>query len=354
MINEWKAFLENAGAVLENDVVTHFGNSTVQSETATTANHEVMADLSHLGLIRAHGNDAQTFLQGQLTGDVREVGSQHSQLSGYCSPKGRLLAVLRLFFYNDSYYLQLPREILPTILKRLGMFVLMSKVTLEDSSEFMAHIGLSGPKSEHQLKNIIGQLPLDVDQVLEVDKIIVIRIAGVQPRFEIYGTPAELQRVWEKLSNSAVPVGSAAWRRLDVLAGIPAIYTDTMDAFVPQMVNLETLGGISFKKGCYTGQEVVARLHYRGNLKRRMYLAHVDTPSAPQAGDTLFSPDASDAESTGIIVDAQPSTGEGYDVLAVIRIPYAESSEVRLSDAQGGLLQFLELPYQHVIKDNNI
>ena len=350
---EWKAFLENAGAVVERDVVTHFGNSTLQSESETASSSDVIADLSHTGLISVQGEDAQTFLQGQLTNDAHEVGAQHSQLSGYCSPKGRLLAVMRLFFSNDIYYLQLPVEILPAILKRLGMFVLMSKVRLEDASDSVIHIGLSGPNGERLLKNIVGVVPQDDNQVREADKLTIIRVAGVHPRFELYGTLTDIQRVWLSLSTDASPVGNAAWRRLDLLAGLPVIYPSTMDNFVPQMVNLEELGGISFKKGCYTGQEVVARLHYRGNLKRRMYLAHVDSPGAPQAGDALISPDASETESVGTIVDAQPGPNGGYDVLAVIRIPYAGSSNVHLIETQGALLQFIDLPYQHYIKENN-
>lgn len=350
---EWKAFLENAGIVVESDVVTHFANTTIQSESETASSSDVIADLSHTGLISVQGEDAQTFLQGQLTNDVREVREQHSQLSGYCSPKGRLLAVMRLFFSNDRYYLQLPVEILPAILKRLAMFVLMSKVKLEDASDTLVHIGLSGPNSERLLKNIVAVVPQDDNQVIEVDKVTVIRVAGIHPRFELYGTLTDIQRVWLSLSTEAVPVGSVAWKRLDLLAGLPVIYTNTMDNFVPQMVNLEELGGISFKKGCYTGQEVVARLHYRGNLKRRMYLAHVDSPGAPQAGDVLISPEVSETEGVGTIVDAQPGPNGGYDVLAVIRIPYAESSKVRLAGTQGSILQFTELPYQHLINENN-
>ena len=351
MITEWKAYLENAGAAIENDVVIHYGNPL--REISATDSNVVIADLSHTGLITAQGNDALPFLQGQLTNDVGKVDTQHSQLSGFCSPKGRLLTVFRLFFCNDRYYLRLPAEILPPILKRLGMYVLMSKVTLEDASRRMVHIGLSGPKSDTLLKETIGVLPQDADQVTETNKIIVLRIPGIHPRFEIYGPIDEMKSLWERLGTGATPVGTAPWRHLDILAGIPVIYSATMDAFVPQMVNLEALGGISFKKGCYTGQEVVARLHYRGNLKRRMYLAHVDSPIAPQAGDTLYCADASDAEGTGIVVDAQTGPTGGYDLLAVIRSPYAESSEVRLFNAQGALLRFLELPYQHVMKINN-
>jgi len=347
MITEWKVYLENAGAVVENDAIVHFGNPAQEIKIATT--DDVITDLSYIGLISAQGNDAQTFLQGQLTNDVRDVTGQHSQLSGYCSPKGRLLAIFRLFLNDDKYYLQLPAELLQPVIKRLGMYVLRSKVTLEDASHSMVHIGLSGPKSDSLLKVSIGELPQDVDQVIAASKIIVIRIPGIQPRYELFGPVDGIKQLWEQLSMHATPVGSGCWKRLDIMAGIPVIYAKTMDSFVPQMVNLETLEGISFKKGCYTGQEVVARLHYRGNLKRRMYLAHADSPIAPQAGDTLYSPDAGDAEGTGIIVDAQVSPGGGYDVLAVVRMPYAETSNIHLYNNEGALLHFLKLPYQHAI-----
>lgn len=345
MITEWKTYLESDGAVIKDDLIAHFGNLSQENEIAATT--EVIADLSHMGLIAAHGVDTQTFLQGQLTNDVMEVTAQHSQLSGYCSPKGRLLTIFRLFFSNDRYYLQLPAELVQPIIKRLGMYVLRSKVVLEDASHTLVHFGLSGPKSDALLKEIAGESPKDIDQVIEINKVIIIRIPGIQLRYELFGPVNEMKQLWAQIRRHTTPVGLAVWKRLDILAGVPAIYTKSMDSFVPQMVNLETLGGISFKKGCYTGQEVVARLHYRGTLKRRMYLAHVDVPSAPQTGDTLFSPDASDAEGTGIIVDAQISPGGGYDVLAVIRMPYAESSKVHLHNGAGALLHFLDLPYQH-------
>jgi folate-binding protein YgfZ len=351
MITEWKAYLESVGAVIENDLVAHYGDP-VQEISA--AGHAItIADLSHSGLITAQGNDALSFLQGQLTNDAGKVDVRHSQLSGFCSPKGRLLAVFRVFFNNDRYYLQLPAEILQPILKRLGMYVLMSKVTLEDASDTIVHIGLAGPDSATLLEKSIGTPPHDIDHVKAINNITVIRIPGVHPRFELYGPLDEIKPLWEKLATEAISVGTAAWRHLDILAGIPVIYSGTMDSFVPQMVNLETLGGISFKKGCYTGQEVVARLHYRGNLKRRMYLAHIDSPIAPRAGDTLYSTEAGDSESAGTIVDAEAGPAGGFDVLAVIRLPYAESSEVRLSDREGPSLQILELPYQRALEVNN-
>jgi len=351
MITEWKAYLESAGAVIEDDAVAHFGNPTRELEIATS--NEVISDLSHLGLISAQGNDAQSFLQGQLTNDVAEITAQHSHLSGYCSPKGRLLAILRLFFSHDKFYLQLPAELLEPTIKRLSMYVLRSKVTLVDASDMMVHIGLSGPNSDVLLMEAISELPQDVNQVIEVDNIIIIRIPGIHPRFELYGPVSDIRKMWEHLTVHASPVGTANWKRFDLLAGIPVIYTRTMDSFVPQMVNLETLEGISFKKGCYTGQEVVARLHYRGNLKRLMYLAHVDSQIAPQAGDTLYSEDAGDAEGVGIVVDAQASPHGGYDALAVVRLPYAESSKVQLYNHEGAILRFLDLPYQHKLKINN-
>ncbi len=343
MMSNWKTYLENAGAVIENNVVVHFGNITEEMECVTDS--EVISDLSHMGLISAHGDDSQMFLQGQLTNDVLEVNTQHSQLTGYCSPKGRLLALIRLFYVADRYYMQLPADILSAILKRLGMFVLRSQVTLEDASDSLIHAGLSGPESGKLLEDTVGVLPQDVDQVAVTDRITVIRIPGIQPRFELFGRPDDIKTLWEKLREDARPVGTAAWRRLNILAGIPAIYTQTMDMFVPQMVNLQAFDGINYKKGCYTGQEVVARLHYRGNLKRRMYIAHTDSAIAPQPGDTLYSPNAGSAEGAGMVVDAEADPAGGYDVLVVIRIPYAESDEVRLYDDKGAKLQFQRLPY---------
>lgn len=340
---EWKSFLENAGAVIENGLVSNFGNIQREQRIITTGN--IIVDLSHLGLISAHGDDTETFLQGQLTNDVSLVNEDTSQLSGFCTPKGRLLAIMRLFRKGDSTYLQLPTELLEPVIKRLRMYVLASEVTLEDAGCNFTRIGVSGPEADVKLKEVIGEIPANPDEVVNINGVIILRVPGIHPRFEIIGDTDAIANIWDSLDVHAAPVGSGAWRLLDILAGIPAVYEQTSEAFVPQMANMHFLNGVSFKKGCYTGQEIVARMQYLGKLKRRMYRCHIDTNELPQPGAALFAENDTSGQGTGKIVDAQPSADEGIDALAVIQISSAENEVIHLGDTHGPILEFAELPY---------
>lgn len=343
MKSDWKAFLLNKGAeVLDDSSVQSFGNEERELRIVTTG--DVLADLSHLGLISVHGEEAASFLQGQFTGDVRQVDPQHSQLSAYCSPKGRMLASFRIFMRGDSYYLCLPRSLVEGTLKRLRMFVLRAKATLEDASDSLVRIGFSGPKAEAQLADYLGAIPQQLDEVVQTQELSVIRIPGPHPRFEIHGEVEPMKKLWTVLDVRGAPVGRGPWELLDIRAALPTVYEQTADAFVPQMTNLQILGGVNFKKGCYTGQEVVARMQYLGKLKRRMYRARVETEERPQPGDALFTADSS-GQSAGKVVNAQPSPDGGYELLAVVEIASADDARLHLGSAGGPTLEILAMPY---------
>ncbi|MCW9012920.1 MAG: folate-binding protein YgfZ [Gammaproteobacteria bacterium] len=340
---EWLDFLTNAGAEITDYTVNSFGNP--ERERQVTKTGLIICDLSHLGLISVYGDDAATFLQGQLTNDIRDVSLQHSQLSAYCTPKGRMLSNFRIFKREDTYYLRLPREQLETSLKRIHMFVLMSKATLEDSSDALVHIGVSGQNAEEHLAGMIPDLPKNIDDVTQCKGYTVIRLAGPHARFEIYGELEPMQALWNHLDVHAAPVGAGPWEMLDILAGTPTIYPATAEAFVPQMANMQLVNGVNFQKGCYTGQEVVARMQYLGKLKRRMFLVHIDTNETINPGDGLFSADSTSGQGTGTIVSAQPNPDGGAIALAVINISDAEAGQIKLVDANGPIVQIKELPY---------
>lgn len=344
MKSDWKEFLLNKGAeIREDDSVQSFGNPERELRVASTG--DVLADLSQLGLISVHGEDAADFLQGQLTSDVRQVDEQHSQLSAYCSPKGRMLASFRIFMRGDTYYLALPRELLEPTLKRLRMFVLRAKATLEDASETLVRIGFSGPQADTELRAYLERIPEQPDEVAQAKGLTVIRVPGPHPRFEIHGELEPMQKLWTVLDVRGAPVGREPWELLDIRAALPVIRSQTSDAFVPQMTNLQLLGGVNFKKGCYTGQEVVARMQYLGKLKRRMYRAHVDAAACPEPGETLVAADGG-SQSAGKVVDARPAPDGGCELLAVVEIAARESGDIRLRDGTGPVLEFLDLPYE--------
>ena len=343
MITDWKDFLLAAGAEFNDASVVHYGNLRHELSVAITGN--VFADLSHYGLISVHGDDAESFLQGQLTNDIRKVDDQNSQFSGICNPKGRLLASFRVFHRGDSYYLCLPMDMIEVAINRLRMFVLRSNVTLEEASDTFAHLGISGSEAEQDLQKFAGTLPGNIHEVAQDKDQVIIRVPGVHPSFEIFTTVEQASQLWSKLNVQSAPIGSVAWQFLDIQAGIPMISPDTREAFVPQMANLQLIDGVSFTKGCYTGQEIVARMQYLGKLKRRMYRARVDSESEPHAGDEVYASDDK-RQSVGKLVSAAPHPDGGYVMLVVLQISSAENkSELRLGSAAGAVIELEHLPY---------
>ena len=300
-----------------------------------------ITELSHFGLIRATGSDVRTFLQGQLTNDINQVTPVLAQLSSYCSPKGRILGSFWVMQRGDDLYLQLPADRLPGILKRLRMFVLRAQVTLEDASGELARFGITGSCAADLLPFAPGADKATATR----DDITVIRLPGERPRFEIIGPVSALAPLWSKLSETATQTGPDFWSLMDIRAGVPNVFEDTVEAFVPQMANLQLIGGVSFTKGCYTGQEVVARMQYLGKLKRRMYLAHIADTQRPAPGAEVFSPSSESGQGAGRIVDAAPSPDGGFDALAVLQISSAEAGDVRLHDAAGPVLELRPMPY---------
>ncbi len=281
-------------------------------------------DLSHFGLIQVEGEDAMQFLQGQLTNDLREVTEQHSHLSGWCSAKGRMLANFRVLRRGPAYLLLIPLAQLEPVLKRLRMYVLRSKVTLGDVSEQWARFGLTGDCAVTLLQRHFQALPDAANEVRVQGDTVLIRMPGNTPRYRAARTRSRT----DQGSGSRVNRKPRPWTAISGLCrrsapASPTVYPETSEAFVPQMTNMQLIDGVSFTKGCYTGQEVVARMQYLGKLKRRMYLAHVECEAAPRPGDELFAQDSTSGQGTGKVVDAQAS-GDGYDLLAVIEINSAE------------------------------
>lgn len=342
--DNWTQFLLNQGADITDGRVQRYA-TTIAEEKRCALDERVICDLSHYGLIRARGEEAESFLQNQFCNDVRLVTATQSQLNAYCNPKGRVLAFFRLFKRDDEFYLRLPREMLEPTLKRLRMYVMMSKVTLEDCSDDLIHIAYAGPQAEQKLQEILGTAPTESNTVSQQDGLSIVRVVDSKPRFEIYGQPESLKTLWEKLAEDATLVGYGSWELLDIHAGIPEVLPETLEAFVPQMINLQAINALSFKKGCYPGQEIVARMHYLGKLKRRMYRAHVETDTPPLPGEALYAEDSSSGQGVGKVVRAQSHPNGGVDLLAVIEINSAEERGIHLKNADGPLMNLENLPY---------
>ena len=339
---EWRALLEHSGAVFEAGSVRHFGNP--ERELQATAQGDVLVDLSSLSVLRAHGDDAQSFLQGQFSNDIRQVTETRSQLSAYCNPKGRMLAILRVFRTGEAYCLQLPGALAEATLKRLRMFVMRAKVKIELADAELLRIGLSGPNAETLIIAALGTAPTAVDDCLNADGITILRLPGPHARFEILGTPEKMLALWPQFSARAKPAGASVWAWLDIMAGIPNVLPGTVEEFVPQMANLDLVGGVSFTKGCYPGQEIVARMHYLGRLKQRMFRAHAETAEPPRPGTPVFAPSL-DGQSTGSVVDAQQSPEGGSDILAVVHLSSRDAGLLHVGSRDGARMVIKGLPY---------
>jgi len=339
MNQDWHTFLSTQGAHLQDGIAQHFGD--VAAERITTRDDTVRCDLSQFGLLKVSGDDAQPFLQNLLSNDIREVTANHAQLSSFNNAKGRMLASMLIWRDGSDYMLQLHQSLCEPIRKKLSMYVLRSKVKIVDVSAELVCIGIAGEDARKTLQAHYPALP---QQAMEVaaqgEDTILCRDSN---RFQITATPQRAIELWQSLSKLQA-VSSNCWDWLDIRAGVPFVQAATLEAFVPQMLNFEVIGGVNFKKGCYPGQEVVARMHYLGKASRRMYLAHLDDATEANAGDSLFST-ASAEQACGTVVDAQPSPNGGMDLLAVVQTASHESAAVHLGTIDGPQLKFQALPY---------
>ena len=269
----------------------------------------IAVPLTQLGLLEARGADAATFLQGQLSNDVRAVTPARAQLSSYNSPKGRMLAVLHVARAGDAYLLEVHRSVLDGVLKRLRLYVLRSKVTLAEAAG-RALFGVAGAAAAEAVAALglpVPAAPLDCAWDGDTG---VLRRLGATPRFTLVVPSAQAAALAARLAALAAPGTEQDWRRLDLEAGVPTVYPQTQDRFVAQMCNLDALGGISFDKGCYTGQEIIARVHYRGAVKRHMETRRLAGPP-PDPGTRLENGEVVDAVADGPGSLALVVTGPG-------------------------------------------
>ncbi|MBK9325913.1 MAG: folate-binding protein YgfZ [Thiobacillaceae bacterium] len=338
-MSTWTDFLSTRGAKVENGVVIDFGDP--PGELAACKGETVVADLSHFGLIGFSGEEAQTFLHGQITNDLRGLRENAAVFAGYLSPKGRMLANFLVMKRGGDVLVMLPESLRESIQKRLSMFILRSKVKARNADAEWVRLGVNGAEAAAAVAEILGVAVAEgMMAVSQGEQAFALRLGD--GRFDLFIAPDAAPAAWEKLVARARPVGTPAWDWLMVRAGVPVVLPQTQDHFVPQMANMEILGGVSFNKGCYPGQEIVARSQYLGKVKRRLHLAHLDAEARP--GDELFAPDPAD-QSAGLIANAAPAPEGGWDVLAVVLNPSVEAGEVRLKSRDGAKLSFKPLPY---------
>jgi folate-binding protein YgfZ len=289
--------------------------------------------LPHLGLIRAEGEDAAKFLHGQLTQDFALLGLSEARLAAFCSAKGRMLASFIGFKRSHTEILLVcSRDLLAPTLKRLSMFVLRAKVKLSDATADFALYGAAGIAIEN-IANGARPAWSKVD-------------LGTANLVQLHPADGIQRALWVAPVDEPAPAGPALrmedWLWAEVRSGIATVTAPIVEAFVPQMLNYESVGGVNFKKGCYPGQEVVARSQFRGTLKRRAYLAHCE--SSLQAGQEVF--DLADpSQPCGTVVQAAAAPGGGFDAIVSMQTSAAGDPGLRVGQAEGPTMQLLPLPY---------
>lgn len=339
MQTQWQQFLLAHGAQLDDRGQVLFQNlAEAQTRISTSG---VICALDHLGCIRASGADAQSFLQGQLSNDIALLGNEHVQLSAYCNPKGRMLAQFLIVPDHQDFLLLLPRAILESTLKRLRMFVMRSQVSLTDVSEEIVCLGLAGTSIAAQLQTQLN-LPQSDYSLIQSDTVLACKLPAPQTRYLLVTDTNNASTLWQQWSTVLYPTDQQLWHWLDIQAGLPSIWPQTIEEFVPQMVNLELINGVNFKKGCYPGQEIVARMHYLGKPKRRMYHLTLSTDDCPAPGTDVYVA-GGDGQSAGKIVLAAPGQ-QAVECLAVLQNDKT-SADLRLGAVDGPKLTMAKLPY---------
>lgn len=310
-----------------------------KSDAVIVTSDAAFAPLPQFGLLAVTGDDARAFLHAQLSNDVQNLPAQTARRAGYCSPKGRLLASLLVIARSDGFLLQVSGDIAVAIAKRLTMYVLRSKVRIADAATAWSQFGVWGTGSAALLQAAGFSVPNASMQAAESQAGIVIG-QGVE-RFLVIAPP----QTAAVLATKVPEVATDAWTLADVREGLPLITLPTQDQFVPQMANFELIGGIDFKKGCYPGQEVVARAQYRGQVKRRMFRGEVDAPGTivPVAGQDLF---GSEPQAIGTIVNVAMRPGGGYELLAVIQSSSVEQGDgIRVGTPEGPAARITPIHY---------
>ncbi len=358
MESSLKEHLQSLGAIFEQNSVIHYGNPRQELASVTTDNKTVITELSHYGLIKISGTESQTFLQSQFSNDVNLVTETQAQLNSYCSPKGRVLALFNLFQINDDYYLQLPKNLLDSILKRLTMFKMRADVELLDVSDSLPCIGLSGNAAKSVLDSQLNNITNSTYSTITQNDLTVIKLnddtlSKTQPRFLLFSNAETLIKFWKINQEQLTPVSFESWSYLDIKSGIPSISNETVDSFVPQMLNLQLINAISFKKGCYPGQEIVARTQYLGKLKKRLYRLKSDASELLKPGTDLNTEQAEDEQSKGKIVSCQTSPAGGIEALAVLQINCIDQGSIVVKENQNIKFTFQELPYSFERTDKN-
>ena len=269
-----------------------------------------------LDVIKISGVDAETFIQGQITNDITLLSEEEKSIyAGYCSPKGRLLAFFFITRMDKNYFLFCPPCISETISKRLLMYVLRAKVEITCSPDNLDYFLVDESDIQKVPDNLISKPQKKLQSTLSNDKSISITMLdGLESYYLIFGDNKEISKLYNVIYSTEI--NPCNWNEIHIENIIPNIFNETQDLYIPQTLNLDLIGAINFKKGCYTGQEVVARTHYLGKPKRRMYLGSVTLNKNPELGSDI----EVEGEKVGSLVNYYKQENNIFKVLVELRI----------------------------------
>ena len=334
MYTKWTNYLSQLGLEYE-----HPDPDTLASQLLAARDNAVLAPLRDFGLLRASGSDASVFLNNLLSNDVLGITSTCARFAGMCTPKGRLIATMLVWKDGEDLLLLLPGDVLATLLKKLSMYVLRAKVRLSEATADFALIGISKPVGIADLNHDMA-----VHEVAPIAGGRTIRLDG--SRWLLAIAPEVAIDRWAALTTQATVVGTEVWQWLEIAAGQPRIVAATQEVFVPQMLNMElpAVAGVSFTKGCYPGQEIVARTQHLGKIKRRMIRVRIDGDDQFHPGAPVFSAQTGEQQ-CGTVVSCASAPGGGFEALICVQSSTVESGEINLGSPTGPRPTVIPLPY---------
>lgn len=331
----WHEFLSAEGYQISDNSQASLSHSTYNPDQAT------LIPLVHYCAYTLDGPDGSKFLQGQTSCDLNQLSTEHSLLGTNCNPKGGVINFFRLMKLSDEQLLmRFACSIREKAVANFSKYIVFSKAELTPADELFQGLGLQGGNSAQLIQELTGQALAQAGDQISFQQCLIVR-SGEQPRFECWGPTESIMALWQTLKAKVELGQTNDWLLADMDAGIALLDSSIQEEYIPQMLNLHAVDAVNFHKGCYTGQEIITRLQYRGKLNKCMYRAQVATDTAPSPGTNIYS---SERDSAGQVTAAVPLNEQLFEIQMVLHIKAAEG-ELRLGDATGPVLELQPLPY---------
>jgi folate-binding protein YgfZ len=346
---QWLDFLAAQNAQFdEAGKIATFGQP--ELERFLIKNGPVLTSLTHQALLKVTGSEVDAFLQGQLSNDLKNVTDSKAQLSAYSDPQGQVLALFLIFKYQGDLYLNFDGALKEPILKRLRMFVLRADVQFTDVSDSLIQIGFAGEFGDLDIQRRLSTKVKDVYETDYIDidgmrDICVVKVPGPYHRYALFGPAEQMMEAWKSLRSNADVTNSYDWNLLNITAGVPEVNANTTGKFVAQFLNLDKLDAINFKKGCFPGQEIIARMHYRGKVTKRMIRIRFEESLNLTAGETLILKDSNEKSHKLAVISSNPNIFNGTICLAIGTLRSLGAVEGDLLTESGSSAIIEPLPY---------